>query len=91
MAPAARRVVRGADKVARLLVGLGHRYGPGLVTGMTPLLVNGDAGYRTGGHAGAPDAVSVVSIAEGRIAAFYTVLNPAKLTRLPAPGTPPRR
>jgi RNA polymerase sigma-70 factor (ECF subfamily) len=91
MAPAARRVVRGADKVARLLIGLRQRYGPGLVDGMTPLLVNGDAGYRTGGPAGAPDAVSVVSVADGRIAAFYTVLNPAKLTRLPGPGMPPRR
>jgi RNA polymerase sigma-70 factor, ECF subfamily len=80
MTPAARRVVRGADKVARLLVGLSQRYGENLVAGWAPVLVNGELGYRSGGRGGAPESVSVFSVRDGRIAAVYSVLNPAKLS-----------
>jgi RNA polymerase sigma-70 factor (ECF subfamily) len=80
MTPAARRMVRGADKVARLLVGLSQRYGENLVAGWAPVLVNGELGYRSAGRGGAPESVSVFSVRDGRIAAIYSVLNPAKLS-----------
>jgi RNA polymerase sigma-70 factor, ECF subfamily len=79
MTPAARRVVHGAEKVARLLLGLTHRYGDDLLAGWSPVLVNGEQGYRSGGRGGAPESVSVFSVRDGRIAAIYSVLNPAKL------------
>ncbi|HEY2204745.1 MAG TPA: sigma-70 family RNA polymerase sigma factor [Pseudonocardia sp.] len=81
MAPAARRVVHGADKVARLLVGLVNRYGGDLVETVLPLLVNGDAGYLSGGRGKAPRSITALSMADGRITGIYTVLNPAKLAR----------
>jgi RNA polymerase sigma-70 factor (ECF subfamily) len=80
MTPAARRVIHGAEKVARLLLGLANRYGGDLLAGWSPVLVNGEQGYRSGGgRGGAPESVSVFSVQDGRIAAIYTVLNPAKL------------
>ncbi|HEX4248510.1 MAG TPA: RNA polymerase sigma factor SigJ [Pseudonocardia sp.] len=79
MTPAARRVVHGAEKVARLLIGLSNRYGEDLLAGWAPVLVNGEQGYRSGGRGGAPVAVSVFSVEDGKIAAIYSVLNPAKL------------
>jgi RNA polymerase sigma-70 factor (ECF subfamily) len=80
MTPAARRVIHGAEKVARLLLGLTNRYGGDLLAGWSPVLVNGEQGYRSGGgRSGAPESVSVFSVQDGRIAAIYTVLNPAKL------------
>jgi RNA polymerase sigma-70 factor, ECF subfamily len=80
MTPAARREVRGADKVARLLVGLTHRYGPEtMLKGWAPVLVNGEHGHLAGGHGGMPESVNVFSVRDGRIAAIYGVLNPAKL------------
>jgi len=79
MTPAARREVYGADKVARLLVGLSQRYGEDLVAGWAPVLVNGEQGWRSGGHGGAPESVSVFSVRDGQIVAIYSMLNPAKL------------
>ena len=79
MTPAARREVYGADKVARLLVGLSQRYGEDLVAGWAPVLVNGEQGWRSGGHGGAPESVSVFSVQDGQIVAIYSMLNPAKL------------
>lgn len=81
MTPAARRVILGADKVARLLVGLVSRHGADLMHGWAPVLVNGEQGYRTGGRGGVPETVTVLSVRDGRIAAMYSVLNPAKLAR----------
>ena len=90
LTPAARRAVRGADKVARLLIGLVQRYGEDLVGSYAPVLVNGEQGYRSGGRGGAPEAVSVFSVRDGRIAAIYSVLNPAKLSgALARTGRPP--
>jgi RNA polymerase sigma-70 factor (ECF subfamily) len=90
LTPAARRAVRGADKVARLLLGLVQRYGEDLVGSYAPVLVNGEQGYRSGGRGGAPEAVSVFSVRDGRIAAIYSVLNPAKLAgALARTGRPP--
>ena len=79
MTPAARRVVHGAEKVARLLVGLSNRYGDDLLAGWAPIMVNGEQGYQSGGRGGAPVSVSVFSVEDGKIAAIYSVLNPAKL------------
>jgi RNA polymerase sigma-70 factor (ECF subfamily) len=89
MTSAARRIVLGADKVARLLLGLSERYGSDLLAGFAPLVVNGDSGFRLGGRGGAPESISVLSIRDGRVAAVYSVLNPAKLAR--ATPRPPRR
>lgn len=89
MAPAARREVHGAEKVARLLVGLSVRYGENLLKGWSPVLVNGEHGYRSGGFGGVPESVNVFSVRDGRIVAIYGVLNPAKLARA-LPRTRPR-
>ena len=79
MTPAARRVVHGAEKVARLLIGLSNRYGDDQLAGWAPIMVNGEQGYQSGGRGGAPVSVSVFSVEDGKIAAIYSVLNPAKL------------
>jgi RNA polymerase sigma-70 factor, ECF subfamily len=79
---AARRPVVGADKVARLLLGLVALYGGGLYRDTRPVLVNGEPGFI--GPAGRSEvAVNVLSVRDGRIAGIYGVLNPEKLTRLP--------
>src|SRR5262249_31450964 len=80
MTRAARREGRGADKVARLFLGLLHGYGPEtMFKGWAPVLVNGEQGHLAGGHGGLPESVNVFSISDGRIRAIYGVLNPAKL------------
>jgi len=88
MAPAARRVIRGADKVSRLLMGLSRRHGLEWLRGAVPTMVNGELGYWTPGVGTAPEAVTVFSVADGLVMGCYSVLNPAKLGRLP--GMPPR-
>ncbi|MDQ2707318.1 MAG: sigma-70 family RNA polymerase sigma factor [Actinomycetota bacterium] len=83
MAPAARRVVHGADKVARLLIGLANRHGTNWLTKATPVMVNGEQGYWTPGIGRAAEAVTVFSVADGLVVGCYSVLNPAKLSRVP--------
>ncbi len=78
---AARRPVVGADKVARLLLGLLARHGAGLLDGEI-VLVNGELGLRTAD----PAAVTVLAVDGGRVVGVYGVLNPGKL----GPGTPRR-
>ncbi|WP_214401709.1 RNA polymerase sigma factor SigJ [Pseudonocardia lacus] len=79
---AARRPVTGPDKVARLLLGLLDRYGRGLLD-VRPVGVNGEPGIL--GPAGdAAVAVNVFALRDGRVVGIYGVLNPEKLTRLPA-------
>ncbi|MCO1656693.1 RNA polymerase sigma factor SigJ [Pseudonocardia humida] len=79
---AARRPVAGPDKVARLLLGLVDRYGRHLLD-FRPVVVNGEPG--TIGPAGrSAIAVNAFALREGRIIGIYGVLNPEKLTRLPA-------
>lgn len=81
---AALRPVTGADKVARLLLGLRERYGDGMLGGR-PVLVNGEPGWLTVGSGAVPTTVSVLALdGDGRIRGLYSTLNPAKLTRLPA-------
>ena len=81
MTPTARRIILGADKVARLLLRLAARHGEDILGNWSPILVNGELGYRCGGRGSAPEAVGVLSVREGRIAAMYSMLNPAKLAR----------
>ena len=83
-AKAARKVVQGADRVARFATGVWRRYVADL--DHRPATINGEAGlvmcFR--GH-----PVSTISIeTDGvRILAFYAVLNPDKLKDLPAGQT----
>jgi len=84
--PAGRRPVVGADRVARLLLGLAATYRdrpPGLQ--LTPALVNGGLGLVI--QLGRPDGsaahgVMAFAVADGRITGIFTQLNPAKV-RLP--------
>jgi RNA polymerase sigma-70 factor (ECF subfamily) len=78
---AARRPVVGADKVARLLLGLRDRHGPELAVGRA-LHVNGDIGMHTTGTATVAEAVTTFSMRDGLIVGIYGVLAPAKLTAL---------
>lgn len=88
LAPAARQVVRGSNKVARLLVGLAQRHGVDWLRSSTSVLVNGEWGYWTPGLGGAAAAVTVFSVSDGRVIGCYSVLNPAKLGRLPGRPRP---
>ncbi|MGH3906404.1 MAG: sigma-70 family RNA polymerase sigma factor [Pseudonocardiaceae bacterium] len=88
----ARRPVRGADKVARFLLGLLERYGFGQVDPARMVLVNGDLGMIIPEWPGdaehptpAAGRVSCFTIRDGRIAAIYDVVNPDKLTRALSP------
>lgn len=83
-AKAARRPVVGAEKVARLLLGLLARYGHDLLRRSSLVHVNGELGVRTPGMVSPAGALSVVAVRDGRIAAVYQVVNPEKLSRLPA-------
>lgn len=99
----ARRPVVGADKVARFLLGLRQRYGPAQLGAASAVLVNGDLGLLfpgsvAGSVGSAPMArrVSCFAVRDGRVAAIYDIVNPAKLSsldgpRAPVPGTPPPR
>jgi RNA polymerase sigma-70 factor (ECF subfamily) len=84
--PAATRVVRGADAVARLLVGLAHRFGDGVVPTLATLnhqpallLWRGDV----------LEAATVFTIAHGRLLDIHQLRNPDKLRHLH--DTPARR
>ena len=80
----ARRPIVGADKVTRFALGLLERYGPDLFLRWEPVLVNGEPGARFHGFGEASAGCAVFALRDGRIAAIYQVVNPEKLTRLPA-------
>jgi len=88
-APAAGRPLHGPREVANFLLGLARIYGLGAAA-FEPVLVNGDlgmlvrAGVTDDGRA-VPATASVAAVRDGRIVALYNVVNPDKLTRLPAP------
>lgn len=85
----ARRVIHGAEKVARFLLGLMVRYNlpEGVAVGQ-PVLVNGDLGVllpdRPGDaeHLEMTRRVSAFAIRDGKVVGFYDVANPEKLTRV---------
>jgi RNA polymerase sigma-70 factor (ECF subfamily) len=75
-------VITGRDKVARFVLGLRSMYGPQALAAFRFALVNGDLGFLLpAGHG--PDArVSTFAVRDGRVAAFYDVANPDKLTHV---------
>ncbi|TCK21251.1 RNA polymerase sigma factor SigJ [Pseudonocardia endophytica] len=80
---AARRPIAGPDKVSRLLFGLLGQYGPGLMDGR-PVLVNGEPGFLVPGDGDVSTSVTVLTLQDGLIRSIHSVLDPEKLTRLPA-------
>jgi RNA polymerase sigma-70 factor, ECF subfamily len=77
---AARKVIFGGDRTARLLVGLARKLGE--LPEVTLVRVNGDPGIRIHGEEGVA-SVTALEIADGRVANVRIVSNPHKLTRLP--------
>jgi RNA polymerase sigma-70 factor, ECF subfamily len=84
IAPAARNVVRGADPIARFLVGVAKK-GRGAV--LHPAFVNGLPGviFTREGRVGGSFAISVDPA--GRIARVFVVVNPQKLRHVEPPGS----
>ncbi len=81
---AALRPLRGADKVARWLLGVLRSPLPDLTA--APVLVNGVPGLLLSSPAGAPDSVVAVDLnAAGKIEALRLVRNPDKLRHLRIP------
>jgi len=89
-APAAGRPLRGPREVANFLLGLARVYGVGAQV-FEPVLVNGEFGLLvrsqpTDSGRMLPATASVAAVRDGRIVALYNVVNPDKLSRLPAPA-----
>ncbi len=80
--PAARMPVRGPDHVARGMLGGIRRLGPDVTAGIVE--VNG-APAIVGRQHGQCVGVIILEFAGDRVSRVYSVLNPAKLTHLPAP------
>ncbi len=76
MARTARRVIRGVDRIVRLLLGLSRRHLVGVE--LRPVLVNGEPGLALarGGRVGAVWSIRTDGV---RILAVYNVMNPEKL------------
>ncbi|MGH3785151.1 MAG: sigma-70 family RNA polymerase sigma factor [Pseudonocardiaceae bacterium] len=83
----ARRPVRGADKVARFVLGLQERYGPGRLGAAQLVRVNGDLGMVIPAWSGDAEHPSIAgrvacfAIRDGQVAAIYDIVNPDKLGR----------
>ena len=84
-----RRIMVGADKLARFIFGLREAYGvEQLLTGQL-ILVNGDIGVllpaQTGedGKWSMSRRVGTFAVRDGKVVAMYDIVNPDKLTRLP--------
>ncbi|WP_439382176.1 sigma-70 family RNA polymerase sigma factor [Amycolatopsis lexingtonensis] len=90
-----RQLIVGADKIARFFVGLTSKYPPGVLTGGTPVLVNGDLGVYLApqpgrdGYFALDEHVQAMTVRDGKIVAIYDVVNPDKLTRITRPGDAP--
>ncbi|SDG08197.1 RNA polymerase sigma-70 factor, ECF subfamily [Sinosporangium album] len=77
---AARRVLRGADRVARFLVGvMTRRARPGYA--LEPTTVNGEPGL-CWTRDGEVKCVIGIAVVDGRVTEIYMVLNPEKLGRV---------
>ncbi|MEV1116723.1 sigma-70 family RNA polymerase sigma factor [Actinosynnema sp. NPDC049800] len=81
-AKTAARVIDGADKVARFILGLLRRYGD--VEGR-PALVNGDVGLVFGAQGELTPRVEAVVVRDGKVAGVYDMSNPDKLGHVPFP------
>ncbi|MDD7964978.1 RNA polymerase sigma factor SigJ [Actinomycetospora lemnae] len=77
---AARRVVRGADRIARLLVALAQETGPELLAAVRPVTVNGEVGMLLPApDQVGPPMVGVLTVADGRAVGVHVVMTPEKL------------
>jgi RNA polymerase sigma-70 factor (ECF subfamily) len=81
--PAVARVVSGGDKVARLMLSF-LAQGAELGVGIEPVQVNGQPGAITRTRDGEVVSVLELEIADGRIQAIRSVVNPDKLDHLGA-------
>ncbi|WP_367131185.1 sigma-70 family RNA polymerase sigma factor [Saccharothrix sp. HUAS TT1] len=77
-------VVSGADRVARLVLGLLRQYDGALETGR-PVLVNGDLGLLFAARGKLTARVSAFAVRDGRVAGVYDISNPDKLGHVPFP------
>lgn len=75
---AARRPVHGAERVAKMMVGI-TRVRRAELAGVDEVDVNGVPGLVLRRHDGSPQSVVVLDAAEGRIQAIHTIVNPDKL------------
>lgn len=88
-APTAARVILGADKVARFLLGLARRYGPDMVASNQLALINGELGAYTPGAPGSDGyaemmpRITAMTVRDGRVCAVWDVANPDKFTGSP--------
>jgi RNA polymerase sigma-70 factor (ECF subfamily) len=80
---AARRPVRGASRVARLLTNIGRRMPAGVELAMAS--VNGEPGVVLS-FAGQPFLVMALEIRDGRVQVLRNVLNPRKLGHVTSTG-----
>jgi len=86
---AARNVVSGRDRVARLIAGLGRK---GAASGRIEVRferINGMPGLLVGLDGRLDQTLSFDIDGEGRIRTFYAIRNPDKLTRLTGTVSPP--
>lgn len=85
--PAIPNIVRGADRVARALLGSMEKLVPRDLT-IRRAQINGQPGVVSYRH-GQPYAVVTLDIAEGHVRSVYILSNPEKLAHLPAlPAAP---
>jgi RNA polymerase sigma-70 factor (ECF subfamily) len=83
---AARRVVVGADKIARFLVALVQEAGPSMLAGARPVFVNGEVGLLVPADPAGPAPIVVVLTVDGdRARAVHAVMTPEKLSPATAP------
>ncbi|MEK0694814.1 sigma-70 family RNA polymerase sigma factor [Mycobacterium ulcerans] len=88
-APTAARVICGADKVARFMLGLARRYGPAFYTANQLALVNGELGSYTlgtagdGGHWAMLPRITAMTVRDGKVCALWDIANPDKFSGSP--------
>lgn len=80
---AARNIVRGAERIVRLVLGVARKLGRRRIE--RPARFSGEAGFVTY-EDGRPVRIVMAASDGGRITAVYFVLNPDKLARIPAAG-----
>jgi RNA polymerase sigma-70 factor (ECF subfamily) len=85
----ARRVMVGAEKIARFALGLLERYGADRAFAGQLVLVNGDLGMALPDipgdetHMAMARRVTTFAIRDGKVVAMYDIVNPDKLMRMP--------
>lgn len=78
---AARRLIFGADKIARFFEGLARKAASSRPRWVKPVIVNGRPGWLTIEQDGLPQ-VTTLDVADNRVQALYIVRNPDKLRHL---------